>query len=66
MNIQLNGESTQLPEAITVADLIERLQLSQRRIAVEINEDVVPRSQFPRRQLHPDDRVEIIHAIGGG
>ncbi len=66
MNIQLNGETTQLPEAITVADLIERLQLSQRRIAVEINEDVVPRSQFPQRRLHPDDRVEIIHAIGGG
>ncbi|QIT56792.1 sulfur carrier protein ThiS [Aquisalimonas sp. 2447] len=66
MNIQLNGETTQLPEAITVADLIERLQLSQRRIAVEINEDVVPRSQFPQRQLRADDRVEIIHAIGGG
>ncbi len=66
MNIQLNGEQTQLPDAITVAEMIERLNLEPRRIAVEINEDVVPRSEFPQRRLHPDDRVEVIHAIGGG
>ncbi|WP_290653414.1 sulfur carrier protein ThiS [Aquisalimonas sp.] len=66
MYIELNGQRTAIPGPVTVADLIARLDLAERRIAVEVNEDVVPRSQFGRRHLQPDDRVEIIHAIGGG
>ncbi|MDN3516315.1 sulfur carrier protein ThiS [Aquisalimonas lutea] len=66
MHIELNGERTDIPDAATVADLVSRLELTQRRIAVEVNEDVVPRSRFGQHHLHPEDRVEIIHAIGGG
>ncbi|SEP13884.1 sulfur carrier protein ThiS [Aquisalimonas asiatica] len=66
MHIELNGERTNVPEPLTVADLIAHLDLGERRIAVEVNEDVVPRSQFAQTHLQPDDRVEIIHAIGGG
>lgn len=66
MHIELNGERTNVPEPLSVADLIAHLHLGERRIAVEVNEDVVPRSQFGQTHLQPDDRVEIIHAIGGG
>ena len=66
MDIELNGERTAIPEDSTVADLVTRLELGDRRIAVEVNEAVVPRSRFGQQVLHADDRVEVIHAIGGG
>ena len=66
MQIQLNGEAMELPEAITVADLVERLELTGKRLAVEVNEDIVPRSQHPELTLSEGDRVEVVHAIGGG
>lgn len=66
MHIQLNGERHELPQAATVATLIERLGLTGRRLAVEVNEDIVPRSLHSERQLSDGDRVEVVHAIGGG
>ncbi len=66
MEIILNGEPASVPDGTTVADLIERLALSGKRIALEINEDIVPRSQYGERRLQPGDRLEIVHAIGGG
>ena len=66
MQIQLNGEAMELPEAITVAALVERLELTGKRLAVEVNEDIVPRSQHPKLTLNEGDRVEVVRAIGGG
>jgi len=66
MNILLNGENTEVSEAISVQGLIEQLELTGRRIAVEVNEDIVPRSEHDEQQLAPGDRIEIVHAIGGG
>ena len=66
MHIQLNGEALELPEATTVAGLIEHLELTGKRLAVELNEDIVPRSQHPKTTLNEGDRVEVVHAIGGG
>ncbi|WP_070884717.1 sulfur carrier protein ThiS [Pseudomonas sp. D2-3] len=66
MHIQLNGESLELPEGASVADLIERLELSGRRVAVERNLDIVPRSQYASTALADGDRLEVVHAIGGG
>ena len=66
MQIQLTGEAMELPEATTVAGLIERLELTGKRLAVELNEDIVPRSQHPDITLNDGDRVEVVHAIGGG
>ena len=66
MQIQLNGEAMELPEAITVAALVERLELTGKRLAVEVNEDIVPRSQHPQLTLNEGDRVEVVRAIGGG
>jgi len=56
----------QVPQRSTLQDLIERLQLAGKRIAVEVNLEIVPRSQHPDYQLQAGDRVEIVHAIGGG
>ena len=53
MHIQLNGETVELPDGATVADLLVQLQLTERRVAVELNLDIVPRSQHARpRILH--------------
>lgn len=66
MQILLNGKPANVNETDTVAALIEQLGLSGKRIAVEINEDIVPRSTHASRLLLAGDRVEIVHAIGGG
>ncbi len=66
MNIVLNGEPRGLEEALTVLGLIDRLELTGKRLAVEVNEEVVPRSLHAGYQLHDGDRVEIVRAIGGG
>ena len=66
MDICINGEQRQVPDAMTVAELLKHLELTGRRVAVEVNEDIVPRSEHPEHRLDPGDRVEIVHAIGGG
>jgi len=66
MQIMLNGTPTEVAEALTMADLIEALQLGHRRLAVEVNAELVPRSRFQEHRLEPQDQVEIIHAVGGG
>ncbi|MDY0205859.1 MAG: sulfur carrier protein ThiS [Pseudomonas sp.] len=66
MHIQLNGEAYPLSESLSVAGLIEHLQLAGRRVAVELNFEIVPRSQYETTLLKENDSVEIVHAIGGG
>jgi sulfur carrier protein len=66
MRIHLNGEPIALPAASTVALLLLDQGLAERRVAVEVNGAIVPRSTHATRQLQEDDRVEIVHALGGG
>ncbi len=66
MEIQVNGETRQVPEGASIAALLDDLSLTGRRIAVEVNQDIVPRSRHDEHRLSEGDRVEIIHAIGGG
>ncbi|WP_415846099.1 sulfur carrier protein ThiS [Stutzerimonas zhaodongensis] len=66
MHIQLNGERYELPDGQSVADLLQRLELTGRRLAVELNRDIVPRSQHAATVLVENDQVEVVHAIGGG
>ena len=66
MQILLNGESLEFPDGATVADLLVRLDLTGRRVAVERNLDIVPRSQHAITALADGDRLEVVHAIGGG
>ena len=66
MQIELNGEAFTLPTGSSVSALVELLGLGGKRIAVEVNETIVSRSHHATTVLHAGDRVEIVHAIGGG
>ena len=66
MTIILNGEVHTLPAPSRVSDLIAQLGLQGQRLALELNGDIVPRSQHTEQELKEGDRVEIVRAIGGG
>jgi len=62
----LNGEVQRADGPLTVGELLERFALRERRVAVAINTNVVPRSRFDEVKIEAGDRVEVIHAVGGG
>ena len=66
MEIFLNGEHCQVNEKCNITELVKNLNLENKRLAVEVNSQIVPRSQFTFYALSPGDKVEIVHAIGGG
>jgi len=66
MNITVNGTTTRVDDAAPMSALVQQLGLVGRRIAVEVNEELIPRSRFNEHRLNEGDRVEIIHAVGGG
>jgi sulfur carrier protein len=66
MDILLNGQPRHIPEASTLLDLLTTEGLHERRLAVEVNLDIIPRAQHAEYQLKSGDRVEVVHAIGGG
>lgn len=66
MQIFLNGQAHQCAMAITIAGLLAATGHGERRVAVEVNREIVPRSLHSQHTLHEGDRVEIVQAIGGG
>ena len=66
MTYQLNGETRTAPTPLTVLELLRRSELLQRRVAVAINAEVVPKSRFADVVIRDGDRVEVIQAVGGG
>jgi sulfur carrier protein len=66
MNIIVNGSPRTVPDNLSANELILALGLGNRRLALEVNEEIVPRSRLETHRLNPGDRVEIVHAIGGG
>ena len=66
MNILINGNIQQFDNNLTAAQLVEQLGLQGRRIAMEVNQEIVPRSSYETYQFKENDKVEIIHAVGGG
>ncbi|UOG93047.1 MAG: sulfur carrier protein ThiS [Candidatus Thiothrix sulfatifontis] len=66
MEILVNGTPHLVAEGTTAAQLLVILDLQGKRLALEINQTLVPRSQFDSLVLQPHDTVEIVHAIGGG
>lgn len=65
MRITLNGKPFNIDEPYTVENLLIKLELNG-KLAVEINRNIIPRSQFSSHLINSDDDVEIVHAIGGG
>jgi sulfur carrier protein len=66
MEILLNGESRELAVATTLDELLRVEGLFARRVAVEVNGSIVPRTAHSELRLQAGDRVEIVHALGGG
>jgi len=66
MRITLNGQMETLEAGTTVAGLLSRLELEPVRVAVEVNEDLVPRRTFTDTPLCDGDRVEVVTFVGGG
>lgn len=66
MDIVLNGASRSLATTLTVLELLQAEGLGERRVAVEVNGEIVPRGRHGERALREGDRVEIVHALGGG
>lgn len=66
MEVYVNGERRALADALSVGELLEALGFVNQRLAVEVNEEIIPRSQYTAHHLKTGDRVEIVRAIGGG
>lgn len=66
MQIELNGQPRDIPDETDVAGLLVLLELADRRVAVEVNREIVPRGAHAGHRLKAGDRVEVVQAIGGG
>ena len=66
MKVFVNGDSRELSGTPSLAELITQLELPATRIAVELNREVVRRDDWSGTMLNEDDRVEIVHFVGGG
>lgn len=66
MDITVNGEKKTVPEGYTAEKLVESMALTGRRIAMEVNQEIVPRSSYTQHIFHSGDAIEIVHAVGGG
>lgn len=66
MDIVLNGDVQALAAPQTILGLLQAQGLAERRVAVEVNGEIVPRGRHAEHALHDGDRVEIVHALGGG
>ena len=66
IEITLNGRPRSLAAPVTFEQLLEELAVAGRRIAVERNGDIVPRSRFGEERLADGDRIEVVVAVGGG
>jgi sulfur carrier protein len=66
MNITLNGDSRRVPQGTTATDLVNKLGLAGRRFALEVNGEIVPKSEHDSFEFRSGDEVEIVHAVGGG
>ncbi|MDA3933129.1 MAG: sulfur carrier protein ThiS [Gammaproteobacteria bacterium] len=66
MTLKLNGESRNIEAGANISDLLRLAGMADKPVAVEVNREIIPRSLHQQHQLQQDDRVEIVHAIGGG
>ena len=66
LTLTLNGEARNYAPPLTVSALLALMRLDPRKVAVERNEEIVPRSAYAETWLQPGDALEIVHFIGGG
>lgn len=66
MRIQVNGEARDFAAGVSLEELVSELYVAGERVAIELNQKVVRRADWIKTRLQPDDRVEIVHFVGGG
>ena len=66
ISVSINGEARHFDTSISIAALLEQMQLGGKRIALECNGEIVPRGQFNQHLLADGDKLEIVVAVGGG
>jgi len=66
MEVVVNGRTVDLEDGGSVRDLLVALGRGEGRVAVEVNQEIVPRSRHAEHRLQPGDRIELVHAMGGG
>ena len=66
LSLTINGEPRAFPAPLTVAGLVEALELAGKRVAIERNGEIVPRSTYPQTLLADGDKLEVVVAVGGG
>ncbi len=66
MQITFNGENREVSAAVTIAELLSELQLDPRRVAVELNRDLIPRENHHQVALSEGDTMEVVTLVGGG
>jgi thiamine biosynthesis protein ThiS len=66
MTVVINGERTEIPDALNVAQLIEHLGMPLDRVALERNLDILPRARWKETPVQSNDSFEIVHFVGGG
>lgn len=66
MQVLINGKPTEITPGTSVGDLLEQLELKGKRIAIELNGEILPRSRHAEQRLEEGAQLEIVHAIGGG
>jgi sulfur carrier protein len=66
MDVIVNGSSREVPDGLSVKDLVAHLGLSDGPVAVEINREIVPRADHASRAVATGDTIEIVHFVGGG
>lgn len=66
IQIYLNGERREAPELIKMDQLLELFSLPKQRVAIELNEQVVRRSDWPTTDVSDGDKIEVVHFVGGG
>jgi sulfur carrier protein len=66
MQIIVNGEEQQVVQGLTATQLVEQMGLAGHRIAMEVNLEILPRSEYEGHIFRDGDRIEIVHAVGGG
>jgi len=66
MLLHINGEQRDFPDGLTVAALVGQLGMKPDRVAVELNLEIIPRTQWEATQLKTGDKLEVVHFVGGG
>jgi thiamine biosynthesis protein ThiS len=66
VTITINGESREIPDGLNVAELLDNIGMASDRVAIERNFEILPRGEWQRTAVQPNDNFEIVHFVGGG